>query len=139
MVGRSSGELISQLGDWKVRLEAEPGESEPWRGGQWAAGDGLAGKQMTVQIDGGRTRRRGTWTAKAPRREELNEDGWVISDAPGRSQPRAERTFHAAWRHRERRATRHPPAVDRQWRLLKRSGRQSDVARPRPSDQRLLG
>lgn len=28
MVGRFSGELISQLGDWKVRLEAEPGELE---------------------------------------------------------------------------------------------------------------
>ena len=68
------------------------------RAGTLASTDELAGKRVTVQIDGGRTKLRGPLRTSAVRQEPRNEDGLIISDAPGRSKPRPKQTFDAEWR-----------------------------------------
>jgi len=69
-----------------------------WRDGTLASTDELAGKRVTVQIDGGRTKLRGDLRAASPQSETLSEDGLVISDAPGRSKTQPRQTFDADWR-----------------------------------------
>lgn len=71
---------------------------QQWRAGSLESTNELAGKCVTVQIDGGRTRLRAAMREFQPEPEKLNDIGLVISDAPGRSKPRAKRTFDAAWR-----------------------------------------
>jgi hypothetical protein len=71
---------------------------QQWRAGTLPAGDELAGKCVTVQIDGGRTKLREELKAAPAAAETLDENGLVISDAPGRSKPRAKRTYSAEWR-----------------------------------------
>lgn len=69
-----------------------------WRSRKLRSTGELAGKRVTVQIDGGRTKLRGALKAAAAQQERLNSDELVISDAPGRSRKRAKRTFTAEWR-----------------------------------------
>ncbi|MFM8723592.1 MAG: hypothetical protein ACKON9_00550 [Planctomycetaceae bacterium] len=71
---------------------------EQWRAGKLLSSNELAGKRVTVQIDGGRTKIRGKLRKADRREEEFSEDGLVISDAPGRSKAVARRTFDAEWR-----------------------------------------
>ncbi len=53
---------------------------------------------VTVQIDRARTRFRSELREKPAFREQLDEDGLVRTDAPGRSRRRTRRTFDAPWR-----------------------------------------
>ena len=69
-----------------------------WRNGTLESTGELAGKRVTVQIDGGRTKLRGDLKTASPDQETLNEDGLVVSDAAARSKPQAKRTFDAEWR-----------------------------------------
>lgn len=69
-----------------------------WRSGTLPAGEELAGKRVTVQIDGGRTKIRGDLRPVPPREEETDADGLLIENAPGRSKKRARRTYDAEWR-----------------------------------------
>lgn len=62
------------------------------------AGDELAGKRVSVQIDGGRMKIRGQLKEKTKTRERVNEDGLLVEDAPGRSRKRPKRTYEADWR-----------------------------------------
>ena len=89
------------------RISGQCGESllkfrtvqlEQWRAGTLSAGDELAGQRVTVQIDGGRTKLRDDLQTATPTEEPRSEDGLPTGDVPGRSKPRAKRTFSAEWR-----------------------------------------
>ncbi|MEI6540145.1 MAG: hypothetical protein WCO86_11570 [Planctomycetota bacterium] len=88
--------ISQQCGEKLLKLRT--GDLTQWRAGTLASTDELAGKRVTVQIDGGRTKLRGPLRKSAARQETRNEDGLIISDAPGRSKSRPEQTFDAEWR-----------------------------------------
>jgi hypothetical protein len=88
--------VAQQCGEKLLKLRTV--DLEKWRAQALESTGELAGKRVTVQIDGGRTKLRGDLKKASPRQETLGEDGLVISDAPGRSKPRAKRTFDAEWR-----------------------------------------
>jgi len=71
---------------------------ELMRQGKLDAGDELAGKRVSVQIDGGRMKIRGEMQLKSKTPERVDEDGLLIDDAPGRSRKVAKRTYQADWR-----------------------------------------
>lgn len=58
----------------------------------------LAGKRVSVQIDGGRMKIREEMKLKAAFVEPTDVDGLLSGDAPGRSQAEPRRTFAAGWR-----------------------------------------
>lgn len=62
------------------------------------AGKELAGKRVSVQIDGGRMKIRGEMKLKTTAIELTDSDGLVTGDAPGRSKKKARRTYAADWR-----------------------------------------
>ena len=68
------------------------------RQGKLPAGNELAGKRVSVQIDGGRMKIRGEMKPKIATAEAANADGLLVEDAPGRSRKQAARTFDADWR-----------------------------------------
>jgi hypothetical protein len=88
--------IAQQCGDKLLQFRTI--QLQQWRAGTLPAGDELAGKRVTVQIDGGRTKLREVLKTSTPAEDPVNEDGLVISDAPGRSKPTAKRTFCAEWR-----------------------------------------
>jgi hypothetical protein len=69
-----------------------------WREGKLVAGNELAGKRVSVQLDGGRTRIRGELRDKVTAPELTDTDGMLLEDAPGRSRKRPKRTFDGDWR-----------------------------------------
>lgn len=71
---------------------------ELMREGKLAAGDELAGKRVSVQIDGGRMKIRGPLKPRTKTAERVNEDGLLIDDAPGRSRKKPKRSYEADWR-----------------------------------------
>ena len=73
-------------------------QMEQWREESLAAGDELAGQRVCVQLDGGRTKIRGEMRVANKHSSQLNEDGHVIEDAPGRSKKRPQKTYAADWR-----------------------------------------
>ena len=79
-------------------LKVRTGDLMQWRVGTLASTNELAGKRVSVQIDGGRTKLRGPLRTSTPQQETRNEDGLIVSDAPGRSKPHAQRIFDAEWR-----------------------------------------
>ena len=58
----------------------------------------LAGKRVSVQIDGGRMKIRGKMQLRTLLGEPTDADGLLIGDAPGRSKAKPRRTFAADWR-----------------------------------------
>lgn len=68
------------------------------RQGKLATHNELAGKRVSVQIDGGRMKIRGEMKPQTRVTENVNDDGLLIEDAPGRSQKKPTRTFDADWR-----------------------------------------
>jgi len=88
--------IALQTGDWLLWLRTQ--ELELWRAGQMPAGDELAGKRVSVQLDGGRTRIRGDLRPRPVLAEAKDEDGFFTEDAPGRSRKRPSRTFDGEWR-----------------------------------------
>ncbi|MEM1225512.1 MAG: hypothetical protein AAGJ40_07430 [Planctomycetota bacterium] len=60
--------------------------------------DELAGKRVSVQVDGGRMKIRGEMKGKTRTVEPTDEDDLLIGDAPGRSKGKSLRTFAADWR-----------------------------------------
>ena len=73
-------------------------ELTQWRSGTLPAGEELAGKRVTVQIDGGRTKIRGDLREAPPTQEKTDADGLRMENAAGRSKQRARRTYDAEWR-----------------------------------------
>lgn len=71
---------------------------DQWRAGELPAGDELAGKHVTAQIDGGRTKIRGELRAAPKQSASVDEDGVMREDAPGRSRTRPKKTYDADWR-----------------------------------------
>jgi hypothetical protein len=69
-----------------------------WRGGQLPAGEELAGRRVSVQIDGGRTKIRGPLRARTAEAEPTDTDGLPTQDMPARSRKTASQTFEADWR-----------------------------------------
>lgn len=68
------------------------------RAGKLKGGKQLAGKRVSVQIDGGRMKIRGEMQLKTLAPESTDADGLIIGDAPGRSKKQARRTYAADWR-----------------------------------------
>jgi hypothetical protein len=69
-----------------------------WRLGELPAGKEFAGKRISVQIDGGRTKIRGDLRPAVREAEKTDEEGLLVEDAPGRSKKRPRQTFDAEWR-----------------------------------------
>jgi hypothetical protein len=69
-----------------------------WRAGQLVAGEELANRRVSVQIDGGRTKIRGVLRAKTVEAEPTDADGLPTEDTPARSRKTASQTFEADWR-----------------------------------------
>lgn len=88
--------ISQQCGDKLLKLRTA--ELASWRAGTLASTNELSGKRVSIQIDGGRTKLRGELRAATPHAEELNEEGLIVSDAPGRSKRLAKRTFDGEWR-----------------------------------------
>ena len=93
---KTVGRIAQQCGEGLLRLRTH--QLELWRAGKLPAGSELAGKRVSVQIDGGRTRIRGDLRDAAPTVEAKNADGLPCTDAPGRSRKVAKKTFDADWR-----------------------------------------
>jgi len=62
------------------------------------AGTELAGKRVSVQIDGGRMKIRGEMQSKPAMVESTDADGLVTGDAPGRSKKQSRQTYATDWR-----------------------------------------
>lgn len=88
--------IAHQCGEGLLQLRTH--ELLLWRAGKLPAGTELAGKRVSVQIDGGRTRIRGKLREAPVVREATNADGLVCEDGPGRSRKRPRKTFDADWR-----------------------------------------
>lgn len=88
--------IASQCGSGLLALRTH--ELQQWRANRLASGTELAGKQVCVQIDGGRTKIRGALRLASRRKEHTDEDGLLIDDAPGRSRKRPRKTYDAQWR-----------------------------------------
>jgi hypothetical protein len=88
--------ITNQCGEGLLRLRTE--EVLLWREGKLPAGTELAGKRVSVQIDGGRTRIRGEMRDATVVPQATNADGLACENAPGRSQKRPQKTFDADWR-----------------------------------------
>ena len=88
--------ITNQCGAGLLRLRTH--ELELWRTGELPAGVELAGKKVSVQIDGGRSRIRGKLRDAAPIAAGTTADGLRCDDGPGRSRKRPKRTYPAEWR-----------------------------------------
>jgi hypothetical protein len=88
--------IAHQCGEGLLQLRTH--ELLLWRDGKLPAGTELAGKRVSVQIDGGRTRIRGKMREAPVVAEATNDDGLLCEDAPGRSRKRPRKTFAADWR-----------------------------------------
>jgi hypothetical protein len=88
--------VAQQCGEKLLRLRTD--DLQHWRSGTLKSTGELAGKRVSVQIDGGRTKLRGNLKTASPQPETLNAEGLLVSDAPGRSKPRAKRSFDSEWR-----------------------------------------
>jgi hypothetical protein len=93
---KTVGRMSRQCGEGMLQLRTH--ELLLWREGKLPAGTELAGKRVSVQIDGGRTRIRGELRDAVVVPEAVNEDGAVCEDGPGRSRQRPSKTFDADWR-----------------------------------------
>jgi len=88
--------ITYQCGEGLLQLRRH--QIELWRDGELPAGDEVAGKRVSVQIDGGRIKIRGDMKAKTPVPEATDANDLLIEDAPGRSRKEPSRTFDADWR-----------------------------------------
>jgi hypothetical protein len=88
--------VAGQCGEGLLRLRTQ--ELIQWRAGELPAGSELAGKRVSVQVDGGRMRIRGDLREPPPTAEATNADGLPCEQVPGRSRKRPRRTFDADWR-----------------------------------------
>ena len=88
--------ITYQCGQGMLALRTE--ELMQWREGKLRAGKEFAGKRISVQMDGGRTRIRGDLRPVAAMAEKTDADGLPIENVPGRSKKRPRQTFDADWR-----------------------------------------
>lgn len=88
--------ITYQCGDGLLALRRH--RIDLMRRGELPSGDALAGKRVSVQVDGGRMKIRGEMKVKVTKAENTDEDGMLIDDAPGRSQKQALRSYDADWR-----------------------------------------
>jgi len=88
--------IARQCGEGLLRVRRE--EVLLWREGKLPAGTELAGKRVSVQIDGGRSRIRGDMREAPAAREVTDAEGLPRENAPGRSRKRPRRKFDADWR-----------------------------------------
>ena len=88
--------IAAQCGEGLLRLRMH--ELMLWREGKLPAGGELAGKRVSVQLDGGRTRIRGDLREATAVPAATDADGLVVENAPGRSRKRPRKTFDGDWR-----------------------------------------
>jgi hypothetical protein len=88
--------ITYQCGEGLLALRTK--ELMQWRRGELPAGKEFAGKHISVQLDGGRTKIRGDLRPAAAEAEKTDEEGLPIENVPGRSKPRPRQTFDAEWR-----------------------------------------
>lgn len=68
------------------------------RAGKLPIGQELAGKRVSVQIDGGRMKIRGSMKESRKADDPVDEDGLLIGDAPARSRRKPKRSYDTDWR-----------------------------------------
>jgi len=88
--------ISRQCGEGLLRLRLQ--ELLLWREGKLPAGSELAGKRVSVQIDGGRTRIRSELRDAPSGPEATDANGLPCENVPGRSRKRPRKTFDADWR-----------------------------------------
>lgn len=88
--------IATQCGEGLLRLRTH--ELLLWREGKLPAGKELAGKRVSVQLDGGRSRIRGPLREAPSAPEATDADGLACENTPGRARKRPRRTFDADWR-----------------------------------------
>lgn len=93
---KSVRRVAIQCGEDLLHLRRQ--ELEWFRSGKLPAGRELAGKRVSVQLDGGRTRLRGDLREARPVAEVLDAEGLPTENAPGRSRKRPRQTFDPDWR-----------------------------------------
>jgi len=71
---------------------------DQWQAGKLPAGDELAGKRVSVQLDGGRTKIRKEMRPAKRKKPKTNEDGLLIEDTAGRSKKRPQKEYDTDWR-----------------------------------------
>ncbi|XZE17504.1 hypothetical protein SH449x_000274 [Pirellulaceae bacterium SH449] len=69
-----------------------------WRMGKMTRGDSLAGKRVSVQIDGGRTRLREALKNAVRIQDNPDSDGLLQQDAAARSKPVSKSSYAPQWR-----------------------------------------
>jgi len=88
--------ITNQCGEGMLQLRKH--ELLLWREGRLPAGCELAGKRVSVQLDGGRSRIRGLLREASRLPEATGVDGLPTEDRPGRSRKRRRKKFDADWR-----------------------------------------
>jgi len=88
--------ITYQCGQGLLALRTD--ELMRWREGKLPAGKEFAGKRVSVEMDGGRTRIRGDLRPAAATTEKTDAEGLPIENVPGRSKKRPRQTFDADWR-----------------------------------------
>jgi hypothetical protein len=88
--------ITYQCGDGLLALRRH--RIQLFRQGKLSTGDTLAGRRVSVQIDGARMKIRGEMKPKTAIAESVDQDGLLSGDAPGRSQKQPTRTYDADWR-----------------------------------------
>jgi hypothetical protein len=87
--------IAVQCGEGLLRLRRH--ELLLWREGKLPAGKELAGKRVSVQLDGGRSRIRGELREAPSVAEATDANGLPCENVPGRSRKRPRKTFDADW------------------------------------------
>jgi hypothetical protein len=88
--------ITYQCGEAMLALRAH--RIEQLSRGELASSDELAGKRVSVQIDGGRMKIRGEMKVKAKATESLDDDGLATEEPAARSRKVSKRTYAADWR-----------------------------------------
>jgi hypothetical protein len=93
---KAVGRITYQCGEVMLALRAH--RIEQLYRGELASSGELAGKRVSVQIDGGRMKIRGEMTVKAKAAQTFDDDGFPTEDPAGRSRKVAKRSYAADWR-----------------------------------------
>jgi hypothetical protein len=88
--------ITNQCGENLLQLRKQ--RMLDWRNSNMTRGSSLAGKRVSVQIDGGRTRLREALKKAVPAADKPDSDGLLQQDAAARSKPVSKSSFNPQWR-----------------------------------------
>jgi hypothetical protein len=93
---KSVRRIANQCGENLLQLRKQ--RILEWRNRKLTPGNSLAGKRVSVQIDGGRTRLRDALRKSIPTPDLPDSDGLLQQDAAARSKPVSKSSFDPQWR-----------------------------------------